>query len=109
LSFSGSGARVVEPARFGSPLYDAGVERGDVLISLDGRSLSSARRLGAVLAELDAGQRVPLVYSRRGEWLTARVTVRADPTLELLPGEQAGREPTPAQQRFRDEWLRSKR
>ena len=107
LSFSGSGARVVEPARFGSPLYDAGVERDDVLISLEGRSLSSARRLRAVLGELDAGQRVPLVYSRRGERLTVRVTVTADPTMELVPGELVGRGPTPAQQQFRDEWLRS--
>ena len=32
----------------------------------------------------------------------------ADPTLELVPLEQIGRRPTPAQQRFRDDWLGSK-
>ncbi len=108
LSFSGSGARVVEPARFGSPLYDAGVERGDLLISLDGQRLSSMPRLDAVLGKLDDGQQVPLVYERRGERLTARVTVTVDPTLELVPAEQVGRGPTPTQLRFRDEWLGSK-
>ena len=109
LSFSGGGARVTELVAIGSPLYDAGVDRGDVLVSLDGRVLSSAGRLGAVLAALDDGQRVPLVYARRGERRTVQVTVETDPALELVPGEQLGRGPTPAQQRFRDAWLGSQR
>jgi len=66
------------------------------------------RRLEAVLGDLSAGARVSLVYSRRGEMLTTQLTVEADPTLELVSAEQLGRRPTPAQQRFRDEWLGSK-
>ena len=40
--------------------------------------------------------------------LTTQLTVEADPTLELVSAEQLGRRPTPAQQRFRDDWLGSK-
>ena len=108
LSFGRGGGRLTTPVGFGSPLYDAGVERDDVLVSLDGRPLSSERRLEAVLGDLSAGARVSLVYSRRGEMLTTQLTVEADPTLELVSAEQLGRRPTPAQQRFRDEWLGSK-
>ena len=108
LSFGPGGGQLMMPAGFGSPLYDAGVERDDVLVSLDGRPLSSERRLEAVLGDLSAGARVSLVYSRRGEMLTTQLTVEADPTLELVSAEQLGRRPTPAQQRFRDEWLGSK-
>lgn len=108
LSFGRGGGRLTTPIGFGSPLHDAGVERDDVLVSLDGRPLSSERRLQAVLGDLSAGARVSLVYSRRGEMLTTQLTVEADPTLELVSAEQLGRRPTPAQQRFRDEWLGSK-
>ena len=108
LSFGRGGGRLTTPVGFGSPLHDAGVERDDVLVSLDGRPLSSERRLQAVLGDLSAGARVSLVYSRRGEMLTTQLTVEADPTLELVSAEQLGRRPTPAQQRFRDEWLGSK-
>ena len=67
-----------------------------------------AGRLEAVLGDLGDGARVTLVYSRRGERLTTQLTVEADPRLELVSAEQLGRRPTPAQQRFRDEWLGSK-
>ena len=109
LSFGRGGGRLTTPAGFGSPLYDAGVDRDDVLVSLDGRPLSSARRLEAVLGDLGDGARVTLVYSRRGERLTTQLTVEADPRLELVSAEQLGRRPTPAQQRFRDDWLGSRR
>ena len=48
LSFGRGGGRLTTPVGFGSPLHDAGVERDDVLVSLDGRPLSSERRLEAV-------------------------------------------------------------
>jgi len=108
LSFDRGGGRLTTPVGFGSPLYDAGVERDDVLVSLDGRPLSSARRLEAVLGDLGDGAQVTLVYSRRGEMLTTQLTLEADPRLELLSAEQLGRRPTPEQQRFRDDWLGSK-
>ena len=108
LSFGRGGARIAAPVVFRSPLYDAGLERDDVLVSIDGRPLSSARRLEAVLGDLADGERVALVYSRRGERLTTQLTVEVDPTLELVPLEQLGRRQTPAQQRFRADWLGSK-
>ena len=108
LSFGAGGARITAPVGLGSPLYDAGVDRDDVLVSLDGRRLSSVRRLEMVLGDLDDGDRVTLVYSRGGEMMTTQLRVEADPTRVLVPVEQVGRRPTPAQQRFRDEWLGSK-
>ena len=108
LRFDPDGARVVAPVMFGSPLYDAGLARDDILVSIDGQNVSSAGRLDRLIGDLREGQRVSVVYSRRGEMLTAQLTVEADPTLELVPLRQLGRRPTPAQQRFRDDWLGSK-
>ena len=108
LRFDPAGARVVAPVMFGSPLYGAGLERDDILVSIDGQNVSSAGRLDRLIGDLREGQRVSVVYSRRGEMLTAQLTVEADPTQELVPLRQLGRRPTPAQQRFRDDWLGSK-
>jgi predicted metalloprotease with PDZ domain len=108
VRFDRGGARITAPVRFGSPLYDAGVERDDVLVSIDGQNLSSAGRLASTVENLDDGARATLVYTRDGESATTWVTVEADPTLELLALEQLGRRPTPAQQRFRNDWLGSK-
>jgi len=105
LRFGRGGARVTEPVPFGSPLYEVGVERDDVLISIDGQNVSSADRFDDALGDLRSGQRVTIVYARRGEMTTTRVAVQADPFLELRSLEQLGGRPTPAQQRFRDDWL----
>ena len=108
LRFDRGGARIVAPVMFGSPMYDAGLARDDVLVSINGQALFSAGRLDDVLGDLREGQRARVVYSRGGEMLTTQLTVEADPALELVPLRQLGRRPTPAQQRFRDDWLGSK-
>ena len=108
LRYTAGGARIAAPVRFGSPLYEAGVARDDVLVSINRQNLSAASRLNAVLGDLSDGEQVTLVYSRRGQMETTQLTVEADPRLELVSLEQLGRRPTPAQQRFRDDWLGSK-
>jgi predicted metalloprotease with PDZ domain len=107
LRFDRGGARITSPVRFGSPLYEAGVARDDVLVSLDGQNLSSAGRLNTVLGDIGDGARATLVYVRDGETATSRISLEADPSLQLVSLEQLGRRPTPVQQRFRDAWLGS--
>ncbi len=108
LRFDGGGARITSPVRFGSPLSTAGVARDDVLISIDGRTVSSARLLDDVLRDLSDGERVTLGYSRLGEISTTQLTVETDPARELVPLEELGRSPTPAQRQFRKAWLGSR-
>ena len=108
LRFGRDGARVVAAVPFGSPLYDAGVERDDVLMSVAGRTFSSSGRLGAVLQDLDVGARVPLVFARRGAMMTTELTLGSDPAFAVSTFEQVGRELSPSQRRFRDEWTGSK-
>ena len=108
IRFERGGALIVEPVPFGSPLYTAGVERDDLLVSINGQDLSFRGQLEVLLADLDGPQPVTLEYRRRGELVTTELAVQVDPALELLPVEQLGRRPTIDQQRFRAEWLGSK-
>ena len=108
LRFERGGARVTAPLRFGTPLHDAGVARDDLLVEIDGRSLSSTAGLDRLLRDLGGGRRVTVRYERRGEPMTATLEIVPDPTRELVSLEQLGRRPTAAQSRFRAAWLGSK-
>ena len=51
---------------------------------------------------------MPVRFVRRsGETVNATLTLDEDPRVEVVPIEKAGGTLTPAQQKFRDEWLDS--
>lgn len=99
---------IVENTTVGSPLYEAGMDRDDVLLSLDGTELTDARDLNRVLASHEPGDEVKIVYESLGEEYTERLTLAENPTLELIPYEEADREVTDKMQEFRERWLGSK-
>ncbi len=108
LRFERGGARVVAPVPFGTPLYDGGVARDDLVVAIDGRGLSSAAGLDRLLRDLGDRGQVTVRYERRGEPITASLELAPDPARDLVSLEQLGRRPTPAQSRFRAAWLGSK-
>lgn len=88
-----------------SPLYKAGVDRGDTLVALGNAKLASADDWTAALGALKRGQSVTLVYRNRTGEHRADLIADADPTLEIVRTEAAGGTLTPAGQAFRDAWL----
>ena len=50
----------------GGPAAAAGVEEGDVIVSLDGRNVTDPRQLGRVVERLEIGKEVPLAVIRDG-------------------------------------------
>ena len=88
-----------------SPLYKAGVDRGDTLVGLGNAKFASADDWKAALDALKPGQSVTLFYRNRTGDHHATLTAIADPTIEIVRTETAGGAPTAAQQAFRDAWL----
>lgn len=107
LDYEAEGARVVSGTQVGSPLYDAGVERGDLIRTIGGRPLRSDADWQAVTATATVGQTVEVRFIQRGRERTARMRVDSDPRLEIVPLEAAGATPTTAQRAFRAGWLGS--
>ena len=99
--------RVVAPVPFGSPAYAAGLERDDLLLSIGGVPASSAGEVERVIRTRRPGESIPVIMERRGEQVTGTLRLVADPTVDLVPAEQAGQPLTAAQRRFRDAWLGS--
>jgi predicted metalloprotease with PDZ domain len=89
---------------FGTPLYEAGIEGGNMIKSIDGQPATMAA--WNAIPNKRPGDRVTLVVERRGgTTVTKTVTLRRDPTAR---GIVAIENPTPAQQTFRSAWLGTK-
>ena len=105
LEYGPDGARVAAPVRLGSPLYDAGVERGDLLLSIDGAVLSGSGAYEQALSRLRPGDRARVVWRSRGAEFEEDVVVGVDPNLSVRPIEDAGGALSETAQAFRDDWL----
>jgi predicted metalloprotease with PDZ domain len=90
---------------WGSPAFDAGLDQGDVIVDVDGKSFSQGA-LQAALKSKKAGDRLVVTYKRRGGATgKTEIVVKDDPAFELVAVESSGGTLTPAQQAFRDAWL----
>jgi predicted metalloprotease with PDZ domain len=100
--------RVVEAAPLGSPAYEAGLDRDDVILAAGGADVAGVADFERVIAARRPGDAVPIAYERRGQRLKAVLQLVQDPRMEIVRAEDAGDAPAPAQRRFRDAWLSSR-
>ena len=113
-AFSGMGrleereGKVLVPATLvGSPAYIAGLDLNDIILKADGNDIKSAKDFESLTAKHKPGETIEVVYSRKGEERTTKLTLVENPNLELLPIENTGGTLTPAMKAFRDKWLES--
>jgi predicted metalloprotease with PDZ domain len=108
LSVDSGGVTVTSPTLVGTPVYEAGLDRGDRLISADGRPIASEADWSAIAASGAPGDSVALVFWQRGREVRTVLRLAADPTLAVCPIELAGGTASDAQLAFRAAWLGSR-
>ncbi len=90
---------------WGSPLFEAGLDQGDIVLDVDGKAIAGGV-LQAALKARKPGDRLQLAYKRRGGATgTATVTLREDPSVEVVTVESTGATLGAEQKAFRDSWL----
>jgi predicted metalloprotease with PDZ domain len=101
------GGRIVLQAGplVGTPIYAAGLDRGDRLLTIDGRPATSAAVVNEVLAARRPGDTVAVTFESRGQSVAAAIRLAESPRVEVLTLEEAGQTPTAAQLAFRQRWL----
>jgi predicted metalloprotease with PDZ domain len=108
ISFSAEGGQINSETLQGSPLYRAGLERGDRILSVNGNAVGGATNVEELLSKHKPGDNLTLrVRTRAGE-REAHVTLMENPQLELVTFEDAGQAITPQIKAFREAWLGSK-
>jgi len=71
---------VVTQVESGSPADDAGIQNGDVIVSLDGKTVSSADQLAVVIQGDKPGQSVKIGLYRGQNQITVTATLIANPS-----------------------------
>lgn len=107
-SVTGGGDEPVHLAEIpvpGSPLYAAGLTRGDTITALDGKMIATPADWRIALAAMKPGQPVAITFANRAGPGSATITPAADPKLAIVTLEKAGGELTEAQRAFRRAWL----
>jgi predicted metalloprotease with PDZ domain len=97
--------RVTGASPFGSPAYQAGLDRDDVILAVGGRDVASALDFERIVRAVAPGQQLPIVFERRGARVSAMLRLVEDPRVEIVSAEAIGQTLTPEQRRFRDQWL----
>ena len=108
LQAAPGGLRVMTAVPFGSPAYEAGVERDDVIVAIDGKAVDAMEDFEAALQSRKPGQSLSVRFERRGAPVTATLRLVEDPRIEVVRAEDAGQTLTEAQRRFRSGWLSSR-
>ena len=85
LDFRGSGARVSTPTIEDTPLYAAGLDRDDEIVTFDGVAMTGHGRLEEAVQRRHPGDRVRVTIRRRGATQELAVTVGDDPRLRSFP------------------------
>jgi predicted metalloprotease with PDZ domain len=89
----------------GEPLYKAGLERGDEVLSVGRLTIDEEGDVAKALGKQKPGDKVPVRYLRRGQERTVEIALDEDGTLEIVRLEDSGGTPTEAQLAFRAAWL----
>ncbi len=108
LQFTNGTAIVTRNTTTGSPLYQSGIDRGDVITEIDGHPVENEDYWDAFLSEHQPGDRVNISYLARGKHYTTTITLASNPAMELVPFEDAGMKVSKSMREFRDKWFGSK-
>jgi predicted metalloprotease with PDZ domain len=108
FDFTGGTPRIAMPTIEDTPVYAAGLDLGDEVVSLDGVAITGPSRLEEAVQRRRPGDIVRIAIRRRGVAQDLALTVGEDPRLQLIPVERMGRQPSPAEREFRQRWLGSK-
>jgi predicted metalloprotease with PDZ domain len=108
FQFSNNGVEIAGNTLRGSPLYDAGLDRGDRVLKWNGRTLKDQDGLEAWLSEQKPNSRVVLQVETRSGKRSVDLRLTQSPALEVVTYEEAGRTVTPEMKKLRKEWLSSK-
>jgi predicted metalloprotease with PDZ domain len=105
LTYDSTGATLGASTLMGTPLYQAGLDSRDRIVSLDGKPIRASQDWQQVLDAHKPGDTVTVVFVQRGQNKTRSVALIEDPRQEIVLFEEAGRQPSAAQLEFRKKWI----
>ncbi len=105
LDGDGNGVVLSNPA-IGSPAYDAGLDKGDVITSINTSHFPESQQFDAFISQFKVGDTLEINFERYGSAKSTSVVLKPNPeyTFELM--EKNGDKPSKKQLQNRKEWLK---
>ncbi len=98
---------VATGTQINTPLYDAGLEQGDVLVSVESTTLTDVKALEEMVRNYKPGDALSMQYTHRGMTKTTKIILTENPQWEIVTYEKAGMKLTKPMQALRESWLAS--
>ncbi|EMR04566.1 M61 family metallopeptidase [Cesiribacter andamanensis] len=104
LAYSPEGALLQSPSLRGTPFYEAGMSRGDLLLEIAGKSPKSEAEFAELARSLKVGERYTIRYNQLGVERQGMFTAIADPSWSLtyLPDAKVDKKV----RALRDSWIK---
>ncbi len=100
--------RITNEPTIGGPAYKAGLDRGDQLISVNGKGLNDKNSFSAMINTLKPGDLIEIIFTRHGITKNAKVTLGRNPRYTIGSYEKMGKDVTDGIQAKRSAWLGKK-
>ena len=107
-STENAGLLITNSTTMGTPLYKAGLDAGDILLTADGTAIQDAQTITDLLSNKKIGDKLAITYKNRTGTHETTVVLEENPAYEVVKYETAGKELSAAQKEFRNKWLSTK-
>jgi len=105
LNFEGRAALIENNTIIGSPLYKAGLDRGDQILAIDRLKIESPKQWEHAVERYQPGDTATIRFIQRGIERSAEITFDEDNKLEVVTFESADMDVSEAQLAFRRSWI----
>jgi len=99
---------ITSNTQIGTPIYKAGIDAGDIILTADGKEIKAAEDLGDIVAAKKPGDKIAVTYKNRSGHHDTVITLEESPAVEVVSFETAGKTLSKEQADFRTNWLSSK-
>jgi predicted metalloprotease with PDZ domain len=101
------GIEIAGNSIIGSPLYNAGIDIGDQLKSIDGQDFTTQREMMQILGRHRPGEKLSISFIHRGVLQRSTIEIGVNEVPSFFPGELMNKPATAEMLRFRNQWLGS--
>jgi predicted metalloprotease with PDZ domain len=107
LNGDGHGEITTNP-KMGSPAYIAGLDKGDIITSINGSAFPNGQQFDDFLSQFNPGDVLKIEFERFGKPKTTQAKLVPSPIYVIYPSEKEGDELTKKQRDARKDWLKLK-
>ena len=99
------GLKIESNTVLGTPIYNAGLDIDDLILSVGGKAVQKEADWKAVLAAHKPGDELPIEYEHRGTKISTKMILAENPSLTIVPFEKDGKTAAAEALNLRKQWL----